>query len=333
MTTSKYLVEEIGLPVDENDSELLLASATGGNVDLIRYLIHEKKLNPTYTEKSSTGMNALCRACLAGKLEVVRFFVETLHYDVNKLWDTDSPATYAIEGDSLPVLKYLIDKKGANLIPSPPYGEHLIIRAARYGRWAIIKYLIEEKHVDPEWDDIVSGTPLHVAVEAGHLDVVKYLVGERKVNVTALHFNKRNVLHRAILRGDSRTGWKKSLDMIKYLIDGANMLSYINDRDSSQKTVAMEAASVGALPVLKYLLDEKRANTTLVDKRGYNLLHIAARENKLPVVKYLIEQKGLDLKAETPQGKTAYGIVSDYSWDTDYAELLAYLKQKMLEKH
>ena len=63
------------------------------------------------------------------------------------------------------------------------YGTTPLCSAAYIGCLEIVKYLVEERHVDVNCKEEDGGTPLHSAAEAGELEVVKYLVEERHVDV------------------------------------------------------------------------------------------------------------------------------------------------------
>ena len=54
--------------------------------------------------------------------------------------------------------------------------------ACRNGYIDIVRYVIEECHVDREWKDDDGTTALHVACQYGHLDVVQYLIEACHVN-------------------------------------------------------------------------------------------------------------------------------------------------------
>jgi len=51
--------------------------------------------------------------------------------------------------------------------------------ASEYGHLDVVRYLVEETNYDVECRDEDEETPLHVAAREGRLDIVQYLIGER----------------------------------------------------------------------------------------------------------------------------------------------------------
>lgn len=65
------------------------------------------------------------------------------------------------------------------------------------------------------------------------------------------------------------------------------------------------AAINGYLPVVRYLLEESRVCPTLESKEGWTALHCAAAHGFLPVVRYLVERTKMDVDLPTYSGWTA----------------------------
>ena len=106
LTLLKYFVEEKNYPVSKKDRNLLLSSAIGGNVDLIKYLIYEKNLRKTSATQNE-GNTALHCAAMKGKLEAVKFFIDSLNYEVDiRNREDETPAHSAAMGGSLSAVSY-----------------------------------------------------------------------------------------------------------------------------------------------------------------------------------------------------------------------------------
>ena len=54
--------------------------------------------------------------------------------------------------------------------------------ACEAGHIEVVRYLIEREGVDPEQAARDGTTPLHAAARGGHVEVVKYLIDEKRVN-------------------------------------------------------------------------------------------------------------------------------------------------------
>ena len=60
-----------------------------------------------------------------------------------------------------------------------------LLAACISGHIYAVKRVVEEQHVDPQScrDAFTRSTPLHCAASHGHLEIVRYLVKEKKCNV------------------------------------------------------------------------------------------------------------------------------------------------------
>ena len=90
-----------------------------------------------------------------------------------------------------------------------------LIRACKDGALGKLKYLVEVKHVDPHSrrDGEYGATQLHFALLYGHLDIVRYLVGEQQCDVECRDKNGNTPLHYAAHGG--------RLDTMQCLISGS----------------------------------------------------------------------------------------------------------------
>ena len=57
-----------------------------------------------------------------------------------------------------------------------------LVAACEAGHMEVVKYLIEREGVDPEQAARDGTTPLHAAARGGHVEVVQYLIDEKRVN-------------------------------------------------------------------------------------------------------------------------------------------------------
>jgi hypothetical protein len=110
--------------------------------------------------------------------------------------------------------------------------------------------------------------------------------------------------------------------LIKYLVETKKLSNSINETDAFGETPTYIAASAGHLNVLKYLVDEKKANVSGTSTQGFNLLHVAAGNGHFDVVKYLVREKGADVSLKTADGKTA----EELAWAENHAEISKYLE-------
>jgi len=167
--------------------------------------------------------------------------------------------------------------------------------AAFNGRLDIIRYFVDEKKVDINKADNDGNTALHFAAFNGHLGIVKYLVDEKKVDVNKADNDGYTALRLAAFNGH--------LDIVKYLVDEKKV--DINKADNDGATALDKAAFNGHLDTVKYLVDEKKVDINKADNDGEIALHKAAFNGHLDTVKYLVDEKKADVNKANNRGNTA----------------------------
>ena len=90
-----------------------------------------------------------------------------------------------------------------------------LLEAARSRHLNELKRLIEEEKLNPMEKDENGDTILHHAAQHGHLNVLKYLINERGLDPACQGENGQTPLHRA--------AWYKHLELVKYLVSEGQM--------------------------------------------------------------------------------------------------------------
>ena len=99
----------------------------------------------------------------------------------------------------------------------------LLIQACASGDVATVADLVSEKNVDPFAGDESGRTPLAVACEAGHMEVVKFLMERHKEGRALTGAGGTTPLHVAARGGH--------IEVVKYLIDDRGMDPSYEDSD------------------------------------------------------------------------------------------------------
>ena len=89
--------------------------------------------------------------------------------------DFESDICKAAKEGKLASIRYLVEQRHANVEVKDKYGCTPINYASASGSIDIIKYLYETCHEDVETKDDGRNTPINNASKEGHLEVVKYL--------------------------------------------------------------------------------------------------------------------------------------------------------------
>jgi ankyrin repeat protein len=195
------------------------------------------------------------------------------------------------------VVKYLVEKKHADVTYENNNGITSLILACRKGDSKIIKCLVENcpdqkrvKYVNHK--DNHNETSLISSILNGNLEIVKYLV-ENGANVIDKDEKETNLMWACSIKTNSFEIVKYLMEKISEELDHEELVKYVNSENSLRDTSLMWACSNGNLEVIKYLV-EKGANVNHENNYGETSLTRASVGN-LEVVKYLVENGAADL--------------------------------------
>jgi ankyrin repeat protein len=250
----KYLVENGG---KINDGAVTSA-AYSGDLDLVTYLV----------EKGATIDGAAVQSAVyGGNLDVVTYLVEkgaTIdEFAINQ----------AVLKNNLDMVTYLV-KNGGKI------HDGTVANAAKDGNLDLVKYLV--KNGGKIIDNIVTKSS---ALRSNKLDVVKYFIEEKGIEITVYH---------AIPIKDV------DLKIIKYLVE--------KDEEKglkiSDNAVNYAIASNGNLDMIKYFIEK-------IEEKGGKIndseITAAIESNKLDVVKYLVGEKGLKISDDAVESAVDSG--------------------------
>ena len=186
-----------------------------------------------------------------------------------------------------------------------------LLHASRNGDLSEVKRLVEVQHVNPNAFGALSTTPLHLASEYGHLDIVRYLVEERECDTEPNNFFPAP-LHLAACAG--------RLDVVKYLIvkGRCNPMCRVKYNSATPLQLACEE---GKVDVVKYLIEDAEVETASRDCEGATPLHCAVRSERLPLVKLLVEEYKCDPGVRDDKGQTP----ADWARRRGSARIASYL--------
>lgn len=207
-----------------------------------------------------------------------------------------TPLHVAAFNGYLKVVELLINKDKALLDIKDSLDRTPLVLAVNAGRLDIARF------INPN-DDV---SLLHIAVQHNGLETVKGLV-EKNVSIINSKLGDWIPLHLAAFSGD--------LSIVKFLIkkikeQNIEKKDGINHPSNDGFTPLHAASSNGHLEVVKLLISEG-ANFQAVNKEGWTLLHAAAQNGCLSVVEYLIDEKEFDVnicdgKNDTPLHTAAF---------------------------
>ena len=236
----KYLVEQMKCDVNSaaetTRTTPLHVACSSGHLDVVEYL-SDNALCDVHS-KDKIGRTALHSASKAGHLEVVKHLVERKGCDINvKNDDQLTPLHVACQAGHLDVVVYL-----SNNVLSDVH--------AKFKKFTALHLAAERGHLgyivvgcDINVKNNLNNTPLYVACQAGHLDVVEYLSNNELCDVHAKDKIGRTALHSASKAGH--------LEVVKHLVERKGC--DINVKNDDQLTPLHVACQAGHLDVVVYL--------------------------------------------------------------------------------
>ncbi|MCL2335302.1 MAG: ankyrin repeat domain-containing protein, partial [Endomicrobia bacterium] len=207
-----------------NGATLLMAAASSGNFELVKFLVSK---GANVKAKDESGETPLHYAAWKGNFEMTKFLVDS-GADVNTIYAANgglTPLSCAAESGNMEVIKYLVEH-GAKVyfeniektIASP-------LRSAAYrGHFEAFKYFAAKQPAGYDWQEA-----LFYAIIGGNPDIVKYVVEEKgaKCAVKSKIWNALPIQKAAENR--FRDDEEASVKIIDYLVSKGAKLKDINN--------------------------------------------------------------------------------------------------------
>ena len=227
--------------------------------------------------------------CFSGNLSLVMLLIQQYKLDplaVNRYGN--SSLHNSLVNDHIHIMEWIAKQYNiAVATHRNKAGETLLHAAADFGQLNSLRHLVNTYQCDVNAttnDDAFYAlyTPLHFACERGRVAAVLYLTSLPQCNITAETSNHSTIIHLTCKSG--------SLPILKHLVENySDQLSLYAINDDGKTSIHL-ACEKGALNIVKYVIECSPDLLDLADAHGYTPLLTAAYSNHLPVVKYLNSQ-------------------------------------------
>lgn len=262
-----------------------------GHMSIVRYLLHECKMNPKVTtrptETKPGGQQPVHFAALHGHLELLMYLVEEKGCDPNaEDGSGKTPTLLAGESGKIEVMKYLVEDKkcdsshlakGSGKVAAKRQAIH---GAAFVGHLEMVQYLIVSCNIDPHAKDSSGVTPIACASQEGKIEVVKYLSQSANIDINVQDSSGRTPLHYACLKGRE--------EVVKYLCSVVSI--DVDLLDNSAETATIIACKNSHLNVVSYLVMEGKCSIEISVSSGRRIIDYASAKNWIELVMYLVEE-------------------------------------------
>ena len=279
----RYLVENgylgLGSKLERKWTPLLLACQCNEKKFIEKNAKKEDLLSLRYV----LGATSLMLAAQNANKSLVKIILQKAPESIQQVDITNRNVLfYAVEGNSLKLVKYLI-KKGANPETIGSLNNRAVSMGILKGNFRMVKYFIKNhsKNFDDKYKSQIKGT----AALGGKLKIVKYLY---KLYGFA-DINKKGVFEETVLF-DAAHNAKSSYSIGD--LENKPLKRFFNN----------------PIRLIDYLI-EHGADVNVQDRDGETALFKC--KEYLDLVKYFIE-KGTDINLKNKEGKTVLGKLVDY---------------------
>lgn len=183
---------------EQNETCLILA-ASEGRIELVKFLLkHTTKIN----HFSKTGFDALLAACFNGHFHVAEELLKSGKFDIHFIHPEVgfSYLSTACLRSNKPAIQFFL-KHGANINQLDINLTTPLFHAIKNRNIELVKFLLQQKDINLEQVIHDSGTVLHFGTTIGNLEIVKLLIahGADRYKLTS---NSETLLHLACRNGN-----------------------------------------------------------------------------------------------------------------------------------
>ena len=206
---------------------------------------------------------------------------------------------YAVQGGSLKLVQYLIEK-GLDTKHVNENGETILHAACRFGEYDIVVYLTESHRYLVDMKDNDHNTPLHHASVNGNINIFRYL--QQVIDIEVVNKHLENVLHCACRGGNHM--------MVNNLLSYYKSEYVFHVQNKNGLYPVHVAAEHGDRSILYLFPSKVRGHRT---KSGDTILHISCRAGNKDITDYILNEISLQYMVpyKNYEGKTAMDCAVD----------------------
>ncbi|RDD38141.1 Transient receptor potential cation channel subfamily A member 1 [Trichoplax sp. H2] len=251
-----------------------------------RFTLPEVDINISVHRAAKEGVAGILRHILSDRKN---------HHDINRLDEYEmAPLHYAVLGDHVDIVKYLIEI-GADVNVRGEFGQTPLHFTAMKNS-ICLKTLLAH-HADSSIEDLSGCTAMHLAIKYGHRESVETLLLEKPTQANLLmHRVERNGL--TLLHHTAKFGRSTICEL--FLASGADPM-----RQALDGTTAYHlAAAKGNIRVMEVILQAVRSReiniksfVNSVDNEGETALHLAVQNGHSEATKLCLDH-GAEVNAQ-----------------------------------
>ena len=271
--TIEFLVPNV---IKNKELGLLTLAVTRGHFQIVKYLIeHEYDAD----EVDVDGQSPLHAAADLGDLQLFKEIWKKANLKSPEDKEGYTPIHNACLNGHLPIYKFIAAKCGRDYNPVSKRGYSILHAAAKNGNIELIKEILEVTE-DKCPRNVRGQTPMHLAVEAGYIDVLQLFHKSVKEHRNPSDNAGVNLLHISAEKGH--------LDIFKYLFKLEQSKTKKNPQDANGITPLHLAAENGHIDIVTMILDSNVQDKSPKDGMNRLPIHLAAKNGHFEIVIILI---------------------------------------------
>ena len=355
---------------DEVGNTPLHMACQKGSTDMVRYLVKEKKCDVNVANnKGELPLHLACK-CMYGK-ELV-----SVGCDVNRQDEAgNTPLHMACQNGNTHMVRYLVKEKKCDVNVANNKGELPLHLTCQHGLFAQLANWKMNRHdklkykkivqlvslsCDVNRQDEAGNTPLHVACQSLNIELVTFLIKEKKCDVnvannkgelplhlTCQHRHFAQLLNWNIYRHD-KLKYKEIIQLVSLSCD-------VNRQDEAGNTPLHVACQSLNIELVTFLIKEKNCDVNVAnnkgelplhlackleydkeivqmvsvgcdvnrqDEAGNTPLHMACQNGNTDIVRYLVEERKCYVNVSNNEGKLPLHLACQHS-DTEVVRLVS----------
>lgn len=313
--TLKALIEA-GADINHNSSDgtvLYLASRWGFEATveaLLEYrrdLDLDKAINDEILEEDD-GMSPLCVACKYNRVGIVRLLLEAGANAQQESPHGNFPLALCVQHppQELPeqTLRALLEYPSrVDLKQQDNAGDTALHKIRRGTPLAVVKLLVNAG-AELDMTNHEGYTPLAVAIDAGNVEVSRYLLSK-------IDSPGSGLLHRAIFGGNQA--------LIQMMVEGGADVNEVDPRTGETPLYAYLTGSNPSLSIVRYLVDVAKTDVNLASTNLRYPIMQACKFFNREIVHFLVEA-GADVNVKDASGRSPIHVLY-YSQHHDYDDI------------
>ena len=196
--------------------------------------------------------------------------------------------------------------------------EELLITACRKGNIEEARNLLQNPLINPNClsQDQFVATPFYFACKNGHIEVMKLLLNEDRVDINKPSIHGVTPFYSTCYNGH--------VDVVTLLLNDKRV--DVNKAQDEGETPFGIACKNGKFEVVKLLLNDKRVDMNKADTKGWTPFYLACLNGNIEVVKLLLNDERADLnKPSKYYNQTPFYITCDNGHIEGQLEIVKYI--------